>query len=140
MDASAQIKILHTTSGRTISESAELLNTDQRNVGGWLRGVIPTDSSFLSKMQDADQADNEWVKATVTPTIDFIEGLAEINGAPAALQISYFRNGADYQASPRGYAEFGIPYRQYLARMVRLYTVLSYLGYRVEFSYIPLER
>lgn len=65
--------------------------------------------------------------------------MEKIHGAaPEYLSMSFFQNESDYMESPNGYEAFGIPYRQYIARMVRVYSVLSYLGYEVRFSYIVM--
>lgn len=71
MDSSAQFRILHTVSGRSIPETAELLGENIRNINNWLKSVAPRYESTLQRMEEADEADEQWVSATVDATVDF---------------------------------------------------------------------
>lgn len=141
MDNSAQFRILHNISGRSIPETAEMLGEkNTRNVDNWIKSVNPRNPHVLNMMQDEDDKENNWTRATVKAVTEFIDQMKEAQGtAPAYLTMSYYQNENDYMQSPQGFKLFNIPYRQYVARQVRLYIVLTYLGYKVQYSYINIE-
>lgn len=141
MDNSAQFRILHTISGRSIHETTEMLGEkNTRNVDNWVKSVNPRNQHVLDMMQAEDDKENNWIRATVKAVTEFIDKMEEAQGvAPAYLTMSYYQNENDYIQSPQGFKQFHIPYRQYVARQARLYSVLTYLGYKVQFSYIRME-
>lgn len=139
MDISAQFRILHDISRRSIPETAEMLGEKTRNVDNWVKSMSPRDADVMPRMEASDDADAQWVADTVNATVNFIEEMEKAQGVPPDhLTMSYYQTEKDYMSSPNGLAVLGIPYRQYYARIVRVYAVLSYLGYRVEFSYIVM--
>lgn len=141
MDNSAQFRILHKVSGRSIPETAEMLGEkNTRNVDNWVKDVNPKKQHILDMMQAEDYKENNWIRATVKAVTEFIGQMEEAQGvAPAYLTMSYYQNENDYLQSPQGFKQFHIPYRQYVARQARLYSVLTYLGYKIQFSYIHME-
>ena len=141
MDNSAQFRILHNISGRSIPETAEMLGEkNTRNVDNWVKDVNPRKQHILNMMQAEDDKENNWIRATVKAVTEFIDQMEEAQGvAPAYLTMSYYQNENDYLQSPQGFKQYHIPYRQYVARQARLYSVLTYLGYKIQFSYIHME-
>lgn len=141
MDNSAQFRILHNISGRSIPETAEMLGEkNTRNVDNWVKDVNPRKQHVLNMMQAEDDRENNWIRATVKAVTEFIDQMEEVQGtAPSYLTMSYYQTEEDYLKSPQGFRQFNIPYRQYIARQARLYAVLTYLGYKIQFSFIPME-